>query len=646
MKPLQVSNNQLAAVAKCDLMTVLRYVHNREAKGGDGGPTLLGSVVHEAIKVRWGGGTVKEALRELRPYRTWAEEHVDPDDRFQARLAWDNVRRSVRYYLENNDPEHLPFVVNPDRLEVPFAVALTKSGDIELIGIIDSGPNRDKKSRKFYPVDHKAQPLWCKILTPDGWKEMGEIKPGDYVIGKNGRPTRVLEVLPQGELEMYQIDTSDDCRTFCSADHVWTVTDQYGKERTMTLRELLALPDYLRFRLPINDSVRFAPLDEELPLSSYLLGALLGDGYLNGNSISFSTAEEEMLELVENELPGDVYLHKAGIENYSWNIVARDRSVGNSVLHAIQDLGLHGSLSHTHKIPELYMRATVGCRLSLLQGLLDTDGCAHKNHVYFDSVSSKLADQVVELVRSLGGIAWKRQRSGTNRQAYRVTLWLPALLPPFRLERKQRKVVRRNPTRRIESITNVGCKHEMQCIRVEAEDGLYITDGYIVTHNSTSAIDAPWFLERFRMDSQITGYLWAVRQLTTEPVVGMYINAVQISKLPDIVRNKNGSFRKCREHEVGIDECHHKHQKSQLIFIDRNEEAMKAWRWDALDLARKFVALRDEYSDLDDLEKVPQQGKFNGACGFCDFKEFCFIGRPVDRLLPMTAEREARSEWA
>src|SRR5690606_38029490 len=67
----------------------------------------------------------------------------------------------------------------------------------------------------------KSQPISELVLTPNGWKKMGDIKAGDYVIARNGRPTKVTSVHPQGELDIFEVKFSDGSSTRCSEDHLW-----------------------------------------------------------------------------------------------------------------------------------------------------------------------------------------------------------------------------------------------------------------------------------------------------------------------------------------------------------------------------------------------------------------------------------------
>lgn len=72
----------------------------------------------------------------------------------------------------------------------------------------------------------KAQPLDARVLTPDGWRRMGDIKVGDLVIGSDGKPTRVTGVYPQGEREVFRVTFSDGATTECCDEHLWAVEER------------------------------------------------------------------------------------------------------------------------------------------------------------------------------------------------------------------------------------------------------------------------------------------------------------------------------------------------------------------------------------------------------------------------------------
>ena len=73
-----------------------------------------------------------------------------------------------------------------------------------------------------------------------------------------------------------------------------------------------------------------------------------------------------------------------------------------------------------------------------------------------------------------------------NSDAYVLDIRLPESIQPFRLSRKLEKYQQTgggHRARYIDRIERVG-EHEAVCIRVDAPDSLYVTDDFIVTHNT------------------------------------------------------------------------------------------------------------------------------------------------------------------
>src|SRR5437899_2193520 len=77
----------------------------------------------------------------------------------------------------------------------------------------------------------RAHPCSTKVLTPDGWRPIGELQVGDLVVGSNGEPTPVLGVYPQGEKDIYRVTAQDGASTLCCGEHLWTVRTAADKRR-------------------------------------------------------------------------------------------------------------------------------------------------------------------------------------------------------------------------------------------------------------------------------------------------------------------------------------------------------------------------------------------------------------------------------
>lgn len=77
----------------------------------------------------------------------------------------------------------------------------------------------------------KAQPLYCNILTPTGFKKLSDLSVGDEVMGHDGKVQKVLGIYPQGIRPVYRIMTNDSAITYCDEEHIWTVRSSTGNSR-------------------------------------------------------------------------------------------------------------------------------------------------------------------------------------------------------------------------------------------------------------------------------------------------------------------------------------------------------------------------------------------------------------------------------
>ncbi len=360
----------------------------------------------------------------------------------------------------------------------------------------------------------RAQPIDTPVLTPEGFRPIGELQVGDLVIGSNGDPTPVLGVYPQGRKEVFRVATQDGASTLACAEHLWLVATRddtrRGKPgRVLETREMigdLRRAHYRRFELPLVAPVSFP--SRSVPIDPYALGLLLGDGCLTTSSTpSFATADPELAEALEAALPGIELRHKGGVDYVLRNINGGRGGVivANPVTVALREIGLAGTRSHTKFVPPAYLHNSPEVRLAVLQGLLDTDGGPVRQRgrtcrVQYTTCSDQLRDDVVFLARSLGGVTYCRTRPAQGRQpggtpdrpvAYRhdahvIDVRLPEGVAPFRLTRKRAAYDTDGagrPMRFIDSIEPAG-DAECVCIAVGAADSLYVTDDFLVTHNT------------------------------------------------------------------------------------------------------------------------------------------------------------------
>src|SRR5487761_1415749 len=84
----------------------------------------------------------------------------------------------------------------------------------------------------------RAMPADTPVLTPDGFRPIGELAVGDLVIGSGGEPSPVIGVYPQGEKDIYRVTAQDGASTLASGDHLWAVATRDGRRRGKPLRVL------------------------------------------------------------------------------------------------------------------------------------------------------------------------------------------------------------------------------------------------------------------------------------------------------------------------------------------------------------------------------------------------------------------------
>ena len=366
----------------------------------------------------------------------------------------------------------------------------------------------------------RAQTLDSLLMTPHGWCRMGEIKPGALVIGSDGQPVEVLGVFPQGRKKVYRLTLTDGSSAVACAEHLWQVRTMEDKRRNRPPRVLETqemIGNFLRnhqyrYELPLLSApVRFAA--QAVPIEPYALGLLLGDGCISDKtSPGFTTTDAELVASLQTGLvPMNLqFRRKSAIDYVISNPLAgkggnKFEVIRNPLSQALRGLELAGTVSATKFIPETYLYNSAEVRIALLQGLLDTDGgpvtqSGRTCRIQYTTTSERLKDNVLFLVRSLGGVAHWRKRLAEGHKpgfargreilyrhdAYVMDIRLPKEIEPFRLTRKAaayQEYGGGRPMRLIKNIELIG-EQETQCISVAAPDSLYVTDDFILTHNT------------------------------------------------------------------------------------------------------------------------------------------------------------------
>ena len=344
------------------------------------------------------------------------------------------------------------------------------------------------------------------ILTPKGYKRFGDIQLGDKVIAGNGKECFVKGIYPQGQRDFYKFTFDDGSSCRVSDNHLWKCQTRDDRRRGNKYRIAETSNMLKNFKVEngkrCNYSIDYVPrIDFEKKnylIHPYVLGALLGNGYLS-QTVMYSTANYETVERINGLLPNGYELKYK--DKYDYRICGHEgnnNQSGSLIVKELKKYGLYNKHSYDKFIPNDYLYGSYDDRLELLRGLLDTDSYAETTGIEYSTVSEQLAHNVCDLVHSLGGycsITYKEKTGYYDdngifvecRPCYRLTIQFSANQPsPYFVERKKEtyKPKRKELKRFITNIEYIG-KCECNCILVSDACHLYITNDYIITHNTT-----------------------------------------------------------------------------------------------------------------------------------------------------------------
>jgi predicted phage terminase large subunit-like protein len=371
-----------------------------------------------------------------------------------------------------------------------------------------------------------------KVCTPFGFKSLADVQVGDQVSNPDGSIARVLQIHEQGEQDIYRLTFIDGATCVAGAEHKWLahlsgkrlkatrrmyVDGQWtdgGPDKIMTTAQMAtALAEaYDRVKvgkrphwplIPLSAPIEFTVTSRNTrtsrPVDPYLLGVLLGDGSVsrtgvNSNVVLYSNVDDEMADyIMEDNLAA--YIDKR--DGKSWAV--KLDGIG-AALHA---LGVAGKHSWEKEIPRTYKLAPLSVRWAIVRGMMDTDGYVDKRgHCSYTSTSEKMIDDLQWVVRSLGFKATKsneltksytyKGEKKTGRPCWTLNVIGANTRELFRLQRKRERCLDginggEEARRRLVKVEKIG-RATCRCITVDHPNGLYITDDFIVTHNSDALL--------------------------------------------------------------------------------------------------------------------------------------------------------------
>lgn len=382
-------------------------------------------------------------------------------------------------------------IVDKKVLTIPVSPAL----DIILNGGIPEGSfvilTGQPKSGKELAINEK-------VYTPNGPVAIGCIKIGDKICDPHGSVSNVIGVYPQGKKDIYEVKFNDGSVSRCGLDHNWTVSKNNCQTNYITitlgeiLKEGLRYNDRWKWKIPLTKPVYFKQT-KKLKIDPYILGCLIGNGVLTDKTPQMPSSDKFIVKKFQDFCrTNGLSLNR--INSYDYRISKKkqgDLLVRNTLTRDLRRLELMGCSSHTKFIPTQYKYASINNRWRLINGLMDTNGYNNlgKNAEY-TTVSKKLSKDVQELVESLGYTCKIVTENGKLFPSYRLHIKGNNIDKLFSLPRKKANT-KTNKTELFRTIVEVKKvnKEEAVCIEIDKKDGLYLTNNFIVTHNTTTSLD-------------------------------------------------------------------------------------------------------------------------------------------------------------
>ena len=353
----------------------------------------------------------------------------------------------------------------------------------------------------FRPTAHKNSPEGraldpeTPIPTPDGWRKMDDLQPGDKVFDEAGRIRYVVARADWDDRPAYRVTFGDGCSIIADAEHQW-VTSTLADRRVGAsgVRTTAEIADSVKTHMgSSNHTVEWAAAIDRpaqmLPIDPWFLGLWLGDGTsLSSNIACHADDADETVALIK-------------ACGYQGAVVRNGNAAGNGraikvtgaakwdvqgPASRLTALGLRGN----KHIPEAYLRGSIEQRRALLAGLMDSDGHADDfGRCEFVNCNKLLIRGVAELVRSLGCAAYPGLRARANGRDRKQDAWVVRFRPdwsPFRLSRKVAKARAwrsrdRHYIRSVELVEN----RRTVCIEVDSPSHLFLAgENMVPTHNS------------------------------------------------------------------------------------------------------------------------------------------------------------------
>lgn len=383
-----------------------------------------------------------------------------------------------------------------------------------------------------------------EILMYDGSiKLVQDIKVGDKVMGDDSTPRKVLN-LTKGNDYLYKITPTKGEDIYVNKEHILCLklssfgvsySLKYSKNLPYNIRILdkenkklkskgfstreeaqeylnnmteednileISVEEYLNKSTKFKSNLKLYRkgvefIHKKIDFDPYILGLWLGDGRTKGTDIT-NQDSRVIKYLKENLSKYDLYLQFKGYYNY--NIISSTSNTNKKGKNKfLNTLRKYNMLNNKH-IPDILKCNSKNVRLSVLAGLIDSDGHVDCNCIDIIQKNLNLSKDILYLCRSLGFAAYMSEckkscvykneiREGTY---YRISISGDKLDEiPTQINRKKLKKREQNKDVLVTGfkIIKETEKNDYYGFNVD-KNNRYLLGNFTVTHNSLTSISA------------------------------------------------------------------------------------------------------------------------------------------------------------
>lgn len=375
----------------------------------------------------------------------------------QRTMITKEVKENFWYFLREvcHLKAETPFIANRGNISFMWAYLNHVTNHM----IMPRQQGKPQPNRSLVRIKPKKEGM---IKPADCWKPIGKLNVGDEVIDQKGETATVIGVHPQGDMRIYRVTGSDGRSTDAGPQHLWTMRNSldsinerglWGDYTTADLIHLMKQKAQLQFPLIEPEQ----GVKQNHLIEPYIMGLMAIAKNTNGG-LQFDVLNDKQASYVEENLPKHTTLVKG---KGDWTFTRDD---GNPITFD-KEVGL----------PPTYLEGALEDRISLLQAFCDNRGIVGEKNVYI-AVNRAIGTQLKYLVRGLGGTASTKGNG--------IVITLPEAIPYFKAREQERPVNEVNALF-VKSIKYLW-EEEATCIELDSSEHLYVTDDFMVTHNTVA----------------------------------------------------------------------------------------------------------------------------------------------------------------